>query len=163
MKSVWMIVVLSLALCGCGSVQTFETLGQVEHEAGEQPAVGQIYLTLPQEAAALVPSQEGGTLYDCGKYTLSLQTLPAGDIAGTVRSVCGFASDKLTVLRRDADGKQCYEWVWTAAGEGGDVMCRAMVLDDGAYHYCLCAMAQADSAGVLQEQWAQVFATFAVN
>ena len=51
----------------------------------------------------------------------------------------------------------CYECVWTGAGEGGDQMCRAMVLDDGRFHYAVTVMAAADDAGDLAKTWQTIF------
>jgi hypothetical protein len=44
-------------------------------------------------------------------------------------------------------------------GESGQLVCRAAVLDDGNYHYCLTAVAPAANAGELSEQWNALFAS----
>lgn len=163
MKKFCVALVLCLSLSGCATAETFETLGQVQHDGADAPAMGKISLTLPQTAAAEAFADQTNRMYDCGSYTLMLHTLSAGDLTRTVETLCGFALEKLTVMESKTGENSRYEWVWTAAGEGGDVLCRAAVLDDGDYHYCLCAMAPAENAGQLQEEWAQVFASFDIS
>lgn len=162
MKKMWMIAALSLLLCGCAA-ETFETLGAVEHEPAAEPAMATVLLTLPDTASAEVFSAEDGSLYDCGDYVLTLQTLPAGDVSRTIKELSGFEVDRVTVLESGLGETRRYEWVWTAAGEGGDVLCRAAVLDDGSYHYCLCLMARSTQVGALQAQWSEILRSFALE
>lgn len=163
MKKFCVALVLCLGLSGCAAAETFETLGQVEHDRAEAPAMGKINLTLPQSAAAEVFANRQDRMYDCGSYTLMVQTLSAGDLARTVETICGYSPENLTIMESETGKNSRYEWVWTAAGEGGDVLCRAAVLDDGDYHYCLYAMASAEQAGQLQTEWTQVFASFSLS
>lgn len=160
MKKFCVIVVLCLMLVGCGTAETFETLGQVQHESNEVPAMATVQLQLPQTASAEVFSSGGDTMYDCDGYTLMLQTVEAGDFSRTVQNLSGFSAERLTIMESKLGTSKRYEWVWTAAGEGGEVLCKAMVLDDGNYHYCLCAMAPAIQFGKIQEQLEQVFQSF---
>lgn len=163
MKKLWMILALCLILAGCGSAETFETLGQVQHELEELAAMGTVQLTLPESASKEVFANNGDTMYDCGDYTLTVQTLSGGDFSRTVQTLCGFSVNKLTVMESGTGKTGRYEWVWTAAGEGGDVLCRAAVLDDGNYHYCLCVIAPAQNAGALQEEWTELFQSFCLT
>lgn len=163
MKKLCMIVALCFALVGCSAEEVFETLGQVRHETDETPVMNDVLLVLPESASTDVFSSDGNTMYDCGNYTLMLQILPAGDLSGTAQSLSGFSLERLTVMDSQTGGDQRYEWVWTAVGEGNDVLCRAAVLDDGNYHYCLCAMTDAGNAGKLQNEWNEVFGTFSLS
>lgn len=163
MKKVWGIVLCGLILAGCAGRETFETLGNVEHERSEATAMGTVQLHLPEEAAAAVLANGGNTCYECQDYSLMLQTVAAGDFAGTVMALSGFSPEKLTIIETNTGTFSRYDWVWTAAGEGGDVLCRAGVLDDGNYHYCLCAMVSAEKAADVQQEWAQVFASFSLS
>lgn len=160
MKKMWVIVTLCLSLAGCGAVETFETLGAVQHEPEQTPVAGKVQLTLPESASKEVFANEGDAMYLCDGYTLTLQTLTSGDFSKTIQALSGFTLEKLTVMESQTENHRRYEWVWTAAGEGGDVLCRATVLDDGNYHYCLCTIAPAQSAGALQQEWNQVFRSF---
>lgn len=158
---VWM-TIFCLLLCGCSSEASFETLGPVVHVGQTSLPVREILLELPQDAAVLTASGPD-SIYSCGDFDLSLQVLPAGDSSGTIRTVSGFDPEQLTVLESNQGGTDRYDWSWTAAGESGDVICRAAVLDDGNYHYALCVRADADLAGNLTEQWNRLFRSFGLG
>ncbi len=159
-KIIWM-TVFCLLLSGCSSA-TFETMGPVAHVAQTVLPVRGILLDIPADAAVLTASGPD-SIYTCGDFDLSLQVLPAGDIRSTVLQVCGYEPERLTILEC-ADGDfDRYDWSWTAAGENGDVICRAAVLDDGNYHYSLCVSADAALAGGLTEQWNALFSSFGLG
>lgn len=159
MKKLLLLVLLSAILTGCSAAPTFETLGQIQHQPEAAPMAADVQLALPASAALEV---FGGTdkVYECDGYTLVLQTRASGDLSATVRSLSGFLPEKLTVMESAAENVRRYDWVWTAAGEGGDLICRASVLDDGNYHYCVYTMAPAQAAGKLTEEWNGLFASF---
>lgn len=163
MKKLLGIFALCLCLTGCGTVETFETLGEVQHEPVEAAVMGTVQLQLPADATGEVFSADNITLYECDRYTVTVQTVEAGDLDGTITALSGFRRDQLTVITTAAGENKCYEWVWTAAGEQGDLMCRAMVLDDGNYHYCLCTMALATDMLAVQESWNEVFSSFSLT
>lgn len=152
---------LMLVLNGC-SGPTFETMGNVVHVGNQDAVPRQMTLALPEDAAVLTAS---GTdmLYTCSEYTMSLQTLPAGDIAATVRTLSGYDSSRLTLLESQCGDHSRYDWVWVAAGEAGDVLCRAAVLDDGNYHYSLCVFADEDAAADLTNVWNELFHSFCLD
>ncbi len=160
MKKCWLFALLAVLLTGCSAVQTFETLGSISHAGGQTPAQAQVSLELPQEAAQDVFQGEQETLYACDDYTISLRTLTSGDWKATVQTLSGYSADRLTVLESASGQANRYDWVWTAAGEEGDMVCRGAMLDDGSYHYCLCVMAQADKAGQLSQEWNELFGSF---
>ena len=156
----WMAMVLLCALLtGCAAAPTFETVG----DDVLIPVMGQakqVVLRLPEGAAApVVNSEDGSRLFLCDGYDLMIHTLNGGDLNATVKTVCGYDVQKVTVLQSQKDGLKRYEWVWTTAGEGGDQIGRAVIFSDGAYHYCVCAMADAATAGSLEREWADVFSS----
>ena len=53
-----------------------------------------------------------------------------------------------------------YDFVWAAAGEHGQQVCRACILDDGAYHYVMSASADEADAGALQSVWRELFNSY---
>ena len=163
LKKMWICLFLCMFLCGCAQQPVFETLGDVEHLIGERPAMGTMTVQLPQEAAAQTLGTGDGTMYDCEGYTLVMHTTSAGDFSKTVQQLSGFTPENLTIMETQMGENKRYEWVWTAATEDGDVLCRAAVLDDGTYHYCMSAMAQADLAGQLTTQWNALFASFCLG
>lgn len=159
MKKMLLFLLSCVMLAGCSAAPTFETLGLVQHQQNVTPTAAEVLLSLPASAAA---ETFGGadTVYECDGYTLVLQTLASGDMPATVRALSGFSPEKLTIMESTAENVRRYDWVWTAAGEGGDMICRAAVLDDGNYHYCVYTLAPAHNAGKLTEEWNGVFASF---
>ena len=155
-----MILLLCLALAGCSAVETFETLGPIQHIQNSPPALATVQLSLPDSAVAQTFGSGTDAMYDCDSYVVLLQTFSSGDFASTVHALSGFAPNKLTVMESSFADTKRYDWVWTAAGEEGEVLCRASVLDDGNYHYCLCTVAPADQAGDLSAEWNRLFSSF---
>ena len=161
MKKLVFLIIVGLMLAGC-SEPVYETLGEVQHVSATQPQLRQTVLALPEDAAMLTASG-GDMLYSCDGYTMSLQSLPAGDLTTTVRTLSGYEPAQLTILETLCDDHTRYEWVWTSAGETGDVVCRGAVLDDGNYHYCLTVSADAEKAGALNQVWTDLFRSFCLE
>ena len=156
MRKLLVITMVALLLAGCGTTEVFERV----EDSPNVPAMAQekqVVLTLPDDAAAPVVNADGGRLFLCDGYDLTVQTLPGGDISRTVTALCGFNPEQVRMVQTQRQGNKCYEWVWSAAGEGGDQVGRAMVISDGTYHYCVCVMADAVTAGVLDGQWSAIF------
>lgn len=139
-----------MLLTGCTAAETFETVDDVYAE-GEPAVMRQVSLQLPE--AAEIISGDAGTIYLCDGFEVTVQTMAAGDLNATMRSLTGFDADELTVVETGLTEAARYECVWTAAGEGGDAVGRAVVLDDGCYHYCVTVMASEDDAGALRQTW----------
>lgn len=161
MKMMVWITALCLLLSGC-SAATLETLGDVAHVAGTQAPMLQISLDFPQDSAVLTASGTD-SIYTCDKYTMWMQVLPAGDTRATFRQVCGYEPGQLTIMESTNGPFSRYDWVWTAAGENADVICRGAILDDGNYHYCLCVSADAAVAGELTDTWNELFSSFCLE
>ena len=163
MKKCVVLLVMVFFLMGCSAAETFETVS----DDIVQPVLGEIKelsVKLPDHAAAPVVNQsDGARLYICDGYTLALQTLAGGDLNRTAKQLCGFPRESLTLLTTAAGEVTCHEWVWTCAGEGGDQVGRVMVLEDGGYHYCLTAMADAAVGASLQPEWDQIFASVSLS
>lgn len=160
MKKIWILLMVSVfALAGCAAEETFET---VADEPAAQAAAQQrsIYVELPGEAASPAVESDSGRLYLCTDYEISVQILEGGDIQETVRTLSGYGMENLTVIETERDGFDCWEFVWASAGEGGDLVGRAMVLDDGSYHYCLMVLGEAESAAANQVFWEEMFGSF---
>lgn len=161
----WLVILVGmLFLTGCGSVETYETLGDVAHLSPTAAQMQQVVLTLPQEAALAVSGGDGEvTVYECDGYMIQLQTFASGDFSKTIRALCGFDPDALTVMESACGDHTRYDWVWTAVAEEGDVVCRGAVLDDGGHHYSLCVMASAEDSAALAAQWNGLFASFCLE
>lgn len=162
MKKVLVILLLAAALCGCQNKETFETVDDV-YEIPAPAPMGRVMLVLPGDAAAMtMDGDQTDQLYFCGDAVITVQILESGDLNRTIRAVTGFERDALTVVQTEEEDLTRYDFVWHAAGEGGDELGKAAVLDDGNYHYVLSVMAPADQAGSLTEKWGEMFNTFYV-
>lgn len=160
MRKYWVLLsVLLLMLTGCAAEETFETVADelIQPVIAEQK---QIYVELPGAAASPAVESDSGRLYMCGDYDISVQILDGGDLSATVRTLTGFEPEELTVMETQRDDLACYEFVWASAGETGDQVGRAMILDDGSYHYCLMVLGDAEKAAQNQVFWEDMFNTF---
>lgn len=160
MKKLWVIPVIVLLLAGCGGGKSLETVTDVP-DAQVMATVQRIEVQLPAELSA--PALQGddtGTLYLCDDYSVTVHTVEAGDLERTIRDATGMNKDDLQILQtRQGDVKR-YQWVWSTGGESGVQIGRGCVLDDGAYHYILTAMADEELAGKVQPAWKEIFASF---
>ena len=159
MKKACILLIIALLLGGCATQPVFETVSdQVDAPAMVQ--MRQLVVALPKEATApILQSEESGKMYLCDGYSLSIQTMEAGDLDATMRSLTGFAREQLTVMETAKHGVRRYDCVWSAAGEGGDQVARAVILDDGSYHYAVTVMADFASAGDLAATWKSILDT----
>ena len=156
-----LVLMLMILLCGCGAQETFETVAdEMVLPVLAQPR--EILLTLPEETLLPAMESDGRTLYLCNGYDVAVQTVPSGDLDGTIREICGFGAEELTVMETTSGDCRCFEFVWTAATDFGEQVGRAQILDDGNYHYVLTAMASAEKALDYQEIWNGLFETFGV-
>ena len=146
-KWLWLLALPAL-LCGCGAeeVPVFETVGQQAYQAEAKPAAGEISLMIPEGAVAEAMADGGnGELYTWEDHTLQLQTLDGGDIQQTVRALTGMDYEDLTVMSCQKGGLTYYQTVWCTAGEDGTLLGRALVADDGVYHYCVSLLSPEES------------------
>lgn len=158
MKKLWILCILALMLTGCGAQQTFETVSDVP-EMPVSAQMRQILVDLPENAnTAAMESTDTGKLYFCDGYSVTVNTVPSGDLKATLSEATGFS--ELPVICTEKNGVKRYESVWTAAGEEEEQVGRICVLDDGAYHYVLTAMASESESGELRETWNKLFSSF---
>ncbi len=163
MKKCLLIAVLVLLLAGCGAPRSFETLSD-EYVRPPQPVMRETQLGLPEEAAvSAITNADQGSIYLCNGYTIAVQTLEAGDLDATLRTISGYGKDHLKLLERQAEDHRRYECVWAAAGEGEDQVCRAVILDDGNYHYTVTVTAGASNAGDLVQTWQELLSAFTLH
>lgn len=156
MKKLWLLVVLMLCLTGCGSTAVWETVTDTD-DTPVMAQMRQIELTLPKDAVSeTMENTQTGKLYLCDGYTVAVQTLPGGDLDKTLREISGFSRQQLTVMETQTKTAKRYECVWAAAGEAEDQVARAVVLDDGSYHYAVTVMAPFSTAGDLASVWQSI-------
>lgn len=164
MKKLWILLmaVALMAASGCMAPDAYETMNDM-YLQGSVPAAGKLTMLLPVEAAALTMEGETGAVYVCDGYTVTLHTCEAGDLEATLRTVTGYDRENLSLMERMDEGMKRYECVFTAAGEGGDQVGRAVILDDGNYHYTMTLLADAAAAGALTDVWQNILSSVRVN
>ena len=162
MKYFLLSLLMMALLCGCGQTQTMETLG----DTLDAPVLAQpreVAVDLPGEAAIPTMEEEGRRYYLCKDYEITLDRRESGDLRQTIRDLSGYEPEDLTVVSTQAPGARRYDFVWTSAGEQGERLGRAAVLDDGNYHYTLSVLRDADTTESLQVVWRQVFSSFQLS
>ena len=148
-----------LMLTGCGAAETYETV----HDEPVVAAVSEpreMQYWLAQDPVLPAMESEEGTLYLCGDYDVMVQTMPSGDLSGSVYRVSGFTPEELTLIQTETGDIDKYEFVWTSATEAGHQIGRATLLDDGDYHYVLSATIDAELMEEYQEVWNGIFESF---
>lgn len=159
----WIYVVCAcLLLTGCGRAPTLETVAD-DLEAASIAEPRNIQVNLPDEAAAPAVEGDGGLMYLCQDYEILIQTLPGGDLEETIRQISGFGREDLTVMETLRDGVRRYDFVWASAGETGEQLGRAVVLDDGSYHYAMTVLRDAATTETSQVVWRSVFESFSLT
>ena len=159
MKKILVFALVTMLLSGCAAEETLETVADdLVQPVMAEPA--EIAVSLPGEAA--IPTMEGdtGRMYLASDYEIYIQTLAAGDLNATIKTVSGYDRENLTVLETNPDGIDRYEFVWASAGENGERLGRGVVLDDGSYHYVMTVLRDADTTETSQIVWNDVFASF---
>ena len=160
MKKLWVLLLSALLLCGCSKNTALETVSDVQAE----PVVArmqEIRISLPPELSApALQSDDGGKLYLCEDYSVLVQTLPAGDLGQTIRTVTGLEKENLQIQSTEQGSTKCYRFAWVTTGEQGARVGRTCILDDGAYHYVLTALADEANAEKVQNTWKEMFASF---
>ncbi len=160
MKRFVVVLLMILLLTGCAPVD-YETMADVYMEP-ETKAAANLLVELPPDATVL--TMEGGeSIWLCDGYTVSVQTLSAGDLDATLRQVTGYGKDQLAVMKRQQEGLKRYECSWVCAGEGGDQVGRTVILDDGQYHYALSLLTDAQKVAQLKEEWGRMLDTVSLD
>lgn len=161
MKKFVIFTLLGMLLCtGCGAQETFETVTDA-YVQSVSAVMQQPFAELPQGTAVpTLQSDEAGTLYLCDNYTITMQTVPAGDLDSTLRSATGYGKEELQLMQTRSGDCTRYDCVWAAAGEGEQQVGRLAILDDGSYHYVLSTMAAASATETVEDDWQQIFNSF---
>ena len=163
MRKLWIIpALMTLLLTGCGAEETFETVEDVHVQQVAAP-VREIIVTLPEEAAAPAAESEAGAIYQCDGYEIMVQTMEGGDLNDTIRTLSGFERTDLTVMYTGLTDVEKYALVWACTGEEGDRIGKAVILDDGSYHYTLTILADADRCEAYTEVWQKMFESFRLS
>ncbi len=162
MKTVLMFVLCLCMFTGCGGEETMETIADEMVEPA-MAQIRQIMVSLPEEAASPTVQDDGGKLYQCDGYEILLQTLDGGDLDATIQSISGYSRDSLTVIETAQGEFTRYEFVWASAGETGERIGRAVILDDGSYHYGVSLLADPEKTAECGQIWDILFASVTLS
>ena len=156
MKKVLTILLLVLTLCGCKE-KTWETISD-QIETQPQAVPQKVSLALPRGAAQSAMAEENGdAVYFCDGYTLSVATRAGGDMNATIRWLTGLPADELSIIEaKQGDYKSTY-CAWCSAGEGGQKIGRAKILDDGNYHYTVSVLSDGEDVAQYVDAWEELF------
>ena len=146
-------------LCGCQTEPTLETVND-EWIVPVMAQPREVSLGLPENMVMSVLEQDGRKLYLGEDYEIMLETLASGDLNATVQTLSGYEKDQLTVLETSQGDEKRYDFVWATTGEAGQRLGRAVILDDGDYHYCLSVLRDAGEAQIV---WRDVFGSFSLR
>ena len=156
MKKALLVVFVGLLLGGCGTQQTMETVSDV-YAVPASVTMHQVRLPLPDDAVSQsMEAEDGSKMYMCDGYTVTVQTMDAGDLDKTLQTISGFSGEKLTVMRTKSEDITRYESAWCVAGESEEQICRGLILDDGNYHYAITIMANYSVAGEKADAWQHI-------
>ena len=158
------VAVLALLLSACGNQElpVLETIGGEAYEPQEKPVAAKMQLKIPEDAVyAAAADGSGGELYTWEDHTLMLQTLEGGDFRKTVETITGLNREDLTVMTWKKDGLTYHQTVWSTAGEDGTLLGRALIADDGYYHYCISLLSPEESDS--QQVYDSLCASFALT
>ena len=161
MKKCLMFVLLPLLLMGCGAEETYETIAD-EQAAPVMAQPRQIAVRLPEDAVTPVLDSAGEQVYLCDDYEIVVEILESGDMQETICHISGYDREDLTVMETFFDGVSRSEFVWACSGEEEDRIGRAVILDDGDYHYCLSVVRDASTTENSQIVWEDVFSSFSL-
>ena len=162
MKKCVILLALMLLLSGCGSEPTLETIAD-EQLQSVSAKVQQVLVDLPVNAGVpVMQSEDGAALYLCDGFTVTVQTMEAGDLDKTLRSATGYGRQALELMETADEAGKRYQCVFAAAGEGQTQVGRASIIDDGSFHYVLTVLAPEQTAGAVAEQIQTVLDSFRV-
>lgn len=160
MKKIWLVVLLTLLFSGCSKDTSLETITDVP----DTPVIATMQKALiqlpPELSTPVLEDEKNGVLYLCDDYSVTVQTVQAGNLEQTIFNATGMEKDSLQIIKTQQGDTKRYQWVWSATGESGIRVGRGCVLDDGNYHYVLTALCDEEKAGQVQSAWKEIFASF---
>ena len=160
MRKTCVLLLFAFLLSGCGTQETFETISdEIISPVMAQPR--EVSVRLPDNAVTPVLETDSQQIYMSDDYEIVVEKRSSGDLNATVQAISGYGKDQLTLLETQKGDVTRYDFVWVSTGERGDRLGRAVILDDGDYHYCLSVLrdAQTEKSQIV---WSDVFASFAL-
>lgn len=159
MRKYALLLLMLFLLTGCAREEALETIS----DEYVQPAAAtpkRISVELPDDVVAPVMESTSEQVYLCNGYEIVIETRNGGDLNDTVQTICGYDKKDLTIMTTQEGDADRHEFVWASAGEEGERIGRAVILDDGNYHYCMSILRDADTTEGSQIVWGNVFSSF---
>ena len=127
---------------------------------GKVPVQLTMDFTAPEDAVQSADAFSEGTVYQQaeGKYEIIQETMQS-TAESAIKLMTGFSKNELTVMETKAFDMARYDFVWSAASEQGQQVCRGVVFDDGTYCYTLTFQTAEENGGELQECMDEMFAS----
>lgn len=140
MKKTFLFLTLALivTLCGC-AVNELPAAECVSDSLtfSEAPAY-MILAELPQELVLSGAANDGKyAVFDCADYTLTEEIFNAASLDDAFLRLTGREKDTLLPIRIPSFPHERYEFAWTAAEDGGEVVCCGTLLYDGQDYYAV--------------------------
>lgn len=159
MRKYTLFLLVLFLLTGCAREETLETISdEYVQSVAAQPK--RISVELPDDVVAPVMESTSEQVYLCNDYEIVIETKNGGDLNDTVQTICGYDKDDVTIMTTQEGEADRHEFVWASAGEEGERIGRAVILDDGDYHYCMSILRDADTTEGSQIVWNNVFSSF---
>ena len=159
MKILLIFVLLLYSMAGCGTQVVYETIGNSCEEPQPVAQPCELQLRLPEGTVMETMDADGSGYYTLGQWEIWTRVLPGGDLHQTLQTIAPVDPDGLTLIKREINGYECVETTWSAAGEEGESVVRAGVIQDGGYHYCICLCVPQSDAREAEELFGQIFRT----
>lgn len=154
------IVLLALMLSGC--TDAYETVMD-DHFVPERVEAGTVSFLLPEQASVYTMEDDAeAKLWLLEDYQISTYVHPSGDIESTIRTLTGYERNVIAPICLEMGNVTRYECTWTTADGEGQQMNRAMILDDGNYHYALCLQGSAEASADYADEWNQIMASVSI-
>lgn len=163
MKRMICIIFMVIILAGCSGKSTFETLG---NPCLVEPVLtpSNIIIDLPDQCTQFVLSSvQNNELYLCDNYAVYIYKLAGGNLNETFRYCTGYNMEQLPIIETTTNNMKRYDSVCTTLGEPEEHVLRIAVIDDGLFHYVLCATTSAQYAGLYTETWNEMFASMKIS
>ena len=151
-----------LSLSCASSILMEKETGTVLYEQDAHAKLEPASVTKVMTLLLVMEAVDSGRIYLCKDYEIIIQTLEAGDLDETIRTLSGYDRDSLTVMKTRVEGADRYDFVWATAGENGERLGRAVILDDGNYHYTMTVLKDAEATKKTQVVWRTVFESFSL-
>lgn len=162
-------VILSLFLAGCAkeAPMVWETVNDsIPVQSTEPLSDYRITFAVPEDAVLQTAGVEQGPMLYAGKngdYEIMTQRLESDSIQTVAKEISGFRFDELSPMRWEEFDMERYDFVWSSAEDGGQMVHRAAVLEDNGAYYVLTFSVQEDAVGDCQEKIQSVFSTLGLN